>query len=156
MGIPPGSDGTRVTLALMSKLTRDSKKILNIRLLALKLVNGNIQKDYSSEVKAIHKFVRDEIRYVRDVRGVETIQTPVKTLEFGQGDCDDKSTLLASLLESVGHPTRFVAVGFVPGKFSHVYVETKVGNRWIALETTEPWEAGRFPPGIVTRMVQHN
>ena len=156
MGIPPGSYGTRVTLALMSKLTRGSKKILSIRLLSLKLVNGKSQKDYWSEVKSIHKFVRDDIRYVRDVRGVETLHTPEKTLEFGQGDCDDKSTLLASLLESIGHRTRFVAVGFVPGKFSHVYVETKVGNRWIALETTEPWEAGRFPPGIVIRMVQHN
>ena len=156
MGIPPGSEGTRVTLALMSKITREAKKRLNIRLLALFLVKNNNQKDYTSEVKNLHKFVRDNIRYVRDVRGVETLQIPEKTLEFRSGDCDDKSMLLASLLESIGHPTRFVAIGFVPNKYAHVYVESKIGSVWYPLETTEPWVAGNGPGNVVSRMVQHN
>lgn len=155
MGIPSGSAGTSTTLDLMVKITREAKKHLPVRLLALSLVKNNSQKDYRGEVRDLHRFVRDEIRYVKDVNGVETLQVPEKTLEFKQGDCDDKSMLLAALLESIGHPTRFVAVGFAPKTYAHVYVETKIGDKWYPLETTEPWEAGRGPDGVVNRMVRH-
>jgi hypothetical protein len=156
MGIPSGEAGTRETLKLMSKLVKAEKSALPIRLLALDLVKRNGQKDYTGEVLKIHQFVRDHIRYVRDVRGVETLQTPTKTLELGQGDCDDKSTLTAALLESIGHPTRFIAVGFAPGSFSHVLLETKIGNKWVPVETTEPVKLGWFPPGVTMRMRWHN
>jgi transglutaminase-like putative cysteine protease len=140
----------------MSQLVRSSKKNPEIRQLALSLVRRNGQKDWVGEVRDLHAFVRDRIRYVKDIRGVETLHTPEKLLEYGQGDCDDKSTLLATLLETLGHPTRFVAVGFRPGRFDHVYVETKIGPRWIGLESTEPWPPGKVPPGAVTRMEQNN
>lgn len=139
----------------MSKLVREAKKLPEIRQTALSLIRRNGQKDRVGEVRDLHAFVRDRIRYVGDVRGVETLHTPIKLLEFGQGDCDDKSTLLAALLESISHPTRFVAVGFSPGRFDHVYVETKLRDKWIGLETTEPWPMGKVPPSV-TRMVQHN
>lgn len=100
----------------------------------------------------IHRFVRDRIRYVKDIKGVETLQSPEKTLEIGQGDCDDKSVLVGALLESIGHPVRFKAIGFIPGVFSHVLPETKIGSKWIAVETTEPWPLGRLPPGIIQRL----
>lgn len=123
---------------------------------ALDLTNGQRQKDWSAEVRALHSFVRDRIRYIRDIRGVETLHTPEKILDQEQGDCDDKSVLLASLLESIGHPTRFVAIGFKPGTFSHVFVETKIGDKWIALETTEPVEMGWRPARIVNSMIINN
>lgn len=153
MGLQDGAAGTLQTLKLMRSLVREYKIKLPIRELALKLVAPLKQKNFVGEVKAIHKFVRDEIRYVRDIVGVETIQTPVKTLDYAQGDCDDKATLAASLLEAIGHPTRFTAVGFKPGQFSHVLVETKVGRDWVAVETTEPVPLGWRPPGIKNKMI---
>lgn len=156
MAIPSGEEGTRQTLKLMSGLVKDGKKSLPVRLLALRLVENNQQKNWLGEVRNIHAFVRDRIRYVKDIRGVETLQTPEKTLEIGQGDCDDKSTLVASLLESIGHPTRFVAVGFRGAGFAHVLVETKIGNKWVAVETTEPVELGWFPRNISLQMRWHN
>lgn len=152
MGIPSGEDGTRTTLKLMSGLVKAGKTALPIRQLALSLVHRNGQKDWYGEVRDLHQFVRDHIRYVKDIRGVETLQTPEKTLEIGQGDCDDKSTLLAALLESIGHPTKFIAVGFAPKQYVHVLVATKIGPRWIPLETTEPQEVGWFPPGVKSIM----
>jgi len=106
----------------------------------------------------LYRFVRDSIRYVQDVNEIETVQEPQKTLEFGAGDCDDKATLLAALLESIGHPTRFVAIGFEPGIFSHVYVESRIGDSWVAMETTEPVEMGWEPdPSLIrARMVHYN
>ena len=83
------------------------------------------------------------------------MQTPDKTLSDGSGDCDDKCVLLAALLQSIGHPVRFVAVGFRRGgPLSHVFVETPIGAYWICCETTEPWPLGRKPPNIRRVMIQ--
>ena len=154
--IPDGPKGINQTLRIMRQFTRDGKRQYPLRELALSLVKRNGQKDWYGEVRDIHHFVRDRIRYVKDIRGIETLATPEMTLQIGQGDCDDKSVLLATLLESIGHPTRFVALSFYPGNYSHVLVESKIGNKWIALETTEPVETGWFPPGVINRMPMHN
>lgn len=116
---------------------------------ATELARRCASKDWLCEVRTLHAFVRDAIRYQLDVRDVETLRTPELVLRERAGDCDDKSVLLASLLEAIGHPTRFVALAFgaPPAPFSHVYVETRVGDRWIALETTEPWPMGQKPEG---------
>ncbi len=154
--IPDGVAGTRATLLIMRDVARQAKRHAAIRLLAGQLVNpfnsGN-SKNWHREVISLHQFVRDRIRYVRDIRGIETIQTPDKTLELGYGDCDDKSTLLAALLESIGHPARFAAVGFRPNNYAHVFVETLIGNKWFPLETTENVRAGWYPPNVKSKMV---
>ena len=141
----------------MSRMVRDYKKTLPIRQQALDLVAGLPgHKNWTGQIKRLHSFVRDNVQYVRDVRGVETLQTPDKTLEFMQGDCDDQATLLAALLESIGHPTRFVAMQAVPfGPFVHVFTETKIGDKWYPLETTEKFAAGK-PMKFAGRMVEHN
>jgi len=109
------------------------------------------QKDYAGEVAALHAYVRDQVRYVRDIDGVETLQTPEQTLNLGQGDCDDKSTLLAAMLASLGHKARFEAVGFQPGRYSHVFVSAKLRDKWVPLETTLPVPMGWAPPRIAER-----
>lgn len=157
--IPSGRDGIKVTLQTMSRLARQFKKDPGIRELASQLVRDLPQYDGPGEVRALHAFVRDCIRYTGDIAGVETLQTPRVTLETGVGDCDDKSTLLAALLESINRKTRFVAVGFHPaGGHSHVLVEVRAGksDRWVPLETIKPVEAGWRPAGIKRTMVCHN
>lgn len=146
--IPSGSAGVRETLSIMAKLARDGKKAVPVRLAALQITQHLKQKNWLGEIRALHAFVRDRIRYVRDVRGVETLQDPIRTLQFRAGDCDDKSTLLAALLLSIGHPVRFHAIGFRRGAYSHVYTETRHGNRWIPLETTEHVAAGMAPRAV--------
>ena len=108
------------------------------------------------EISALLRWVQRNIRYTMDIRGVETIQTPPNTLRLKAGDCDDMSMLLASLLESVNHPTRFVAIGMRKGALCHVLVETRVGGKWIPLEATENWPAGAGPNGVRDRMIHHN
>lgn len=102
--------------------------------------------DYAGEARELFHFARDNIRYLQDVRDVETVQTPDVTLQFRTGDCDDKSLLLAALLESIGHPARFCAVAYAaPGEFEHVFVETKIGTVWIPCETVGQMEFGVAP-----------
>ena len=117
------------------------------------------EKNSRAEIARLFYFVRDRVRYTRDIRGIETLQTPEKTLEYMQGDCDDQVTLLAAMLEIVGYQCRFVAIGYEPHRFSHVYLEVDAAQpgmpaKWIALDPTEKQALGWEPPKPVVRMVQ--
>lgn len=146
-------------MKVMAKLARQYSAHPLIRQFTQQLVQGLQQKDRIGEIRTVGEFVRDSIRYVRDPVGTELVQTPEATMKLASGDCDDKATLTASMLLTIGHPARFVAIGFSPGQFSHVFVETKIhrkngGYPWMAIETTEPWPIGRAPVGFVSRMIQ--
>ena len=154
--IPDGKAGTVATLKIMRQITKAGKTSLPVRNLALSLVSELPQKDWFNELKILHKYVRDQIRYVKDIRGVETVQTPDVTLSLRAGDCDDKSVLLAAMLEAIGHPTRFIAIGFQPDDFVHVYPESRIGTSWVPLETTEPVEIGWTPKNVVSRLTIYN
>lgn len=142
----------------MRRYVLEYKKDIGIVTLARQLIetvpgtaNG---KNYRDFVRALQHFVRDQIRYVPDVDGVETLQTPTRTLQIRTGDCDDKSTLLAALLASIGLATRFIALGFKGGPYSHVMVQVKLGTRWIPLETiVDEKEPGWFPDHVTRWMV---
>lgn len=140
----------------MSRLVRQYRKTLPVRQLALAVIQSVPgHKNFGGMAAALCEWVKQNIQYVRDVRDVETLQTPVKTLEFRAGDCDDQATLLAALLESVGFRARFVAIKLNPlGPFEHVYTEVNLGTRWWPLETTEPWRPGTGPPNVAARMVE--
>lgn len=111
-------------------------------------------KDWAGEVKCLHNWVRDHIRYVRDVRDCETLRTPPEILRILSGDCDDKSILLATMLESVGYRTKFAAIAVRGGDYSHVLPFVVLGSSKIPLETIldadpktgSPVEPGWFPP----------
>lgn len=158
MALPAGIQGTRTTLNLMRQLVRRYKKSISLRQLAFAIIDRvRGHKNFGAQVRAIHAYVQDTIQYVKDVNGVETLATPIKTLEFRKGDCDDQAVLLATLLESIGHETRFVAIRMQPlGPFVHVFTETKIGRKWIPLETTEQWPAGVGPPTRYPRMIVDN
>lgn len=167
--IPLGVEGIETTMQLMRRLVRGDPALQSgkhdpgIRQIADGLVGEQgaqcPQGDYSCEVAALHAFVRDHIRYVGDIAEVETLQTPRRTLEQGSGDCDDKSTLLATLLETIGHKTRFVAGAYhQPGFYEHVWVETRIGRGWYPLETTRPVPPGWNPRArmVGPPLVAHN
>jgi len=153
--LPDGVAGVKQTLALMVKLARAGKDTWPVRQLAEQIIGNVKQKAYLDEVKAVHEYVRDHIRYTRDIRGTETVATPEQTISRRLGDCDDKSLLVAALLEAIGHPTRFVAVGREPMDFCHVLVETRIGQKWISVETTENVPVGWYPAGMPYRLVYH-
>lgn len=139
-------------------MVKAGKKSPAIRQRAVELTMGLRQKDRLGEIRRLTAYVRDNIRYVRDINGVETVHTPEQVLRQEAGDCDDKSVLLASLLEAIGHPTAFWAIGTrEPGKFSHVLVLTRLGPRgWFPLETTEPVEVGWSPRNVKASMIHYN
>ena len=155
--MPGGTAGIRQTLRYMRDAVRAGIRDPNMRARnqALAIVKGVAPKDFRGEVVAVWDWVRENIRFVRDIRGIETVATPARTLDIGQGDCDDMAVLVSALLESLSHPTRFVAVGFRPGELSHVFTESRIGDRWVPLETSvDGAYIGWYPPGIRESMVQ--
>lgn len=148
--IPSGDAGTIATLRVMRDFARQAVRdpAQTIRAKARDLLSGVPPRQWVPEIRALHAFVRDSIRYTRDPVDVELVQTPEKTLEYGQGDCDDKATLLAALLSAAGHPAQFVAVGLNGGPFSHVLVESQINRGWIPLETIIDREPGWWPDGV--------
>src|SRR5271170_7121870 len=141
-GLPSGHSGTAITLRQMRQLARAGAKDAGVIQVASNLVRNLPQYDRVGEIIALHAFVRDAIRYTSDPLDTELLRTPRAILEMGVGDCDDKSILLASLLRCIGHPSRYVAIEMEGLKgYSHVYVETPIGQRWVGLETIKPVRA---------------
>ena len=147
-GIPNGVGGIKVSLREMVKIVNKAKTHINLRELALSVVENEPAKCWTCEAKAIQNYIFNNIRYVRDIHNIETISTPEKTLEYRQGDCDDMTVLAATLLQVIGHPVRFIAVGFNGRPISHVLLETLIGNKWIPMELTERLPFGQYPPNI--------
>ena len=113
----------------------------------MRLTANLAHKDYRGEACACLAYVRDQIRYVRDPASAEQLSPPDWVMRIGAGDCDDKAILLGSLLASIGHPARFIAVAFEPEAWSHVWVQDRIGGRWVDLEPTEPIGCGERIPG---------
>lgn len=154
----PGRAGVKATLLLMRDLVRGDKgkKSPVIRQRAVELIKYVPKRDHVGRIRALWAFVRERIAYVGDINGVETVHWPEQIISQRAGDCDDHALLLASLLEAVGIPTRFKAVGFQPGQLDHVYTQAKIGEKWVALETTEPVNMGWEPPNIKSEMIVTN
>lgn len=155
MELANGAAGTRQTLRLMADLIRQGREALPVREMAKTLVRQLPQKDYMGEIAAVHAFVRDRVRYTRDIRNVETLHTAERLLQDRQGDCDDKAILVAAMLESIGHETQLVAIGPSKQHFVHVFAQVRNPKQpllnqrdsWLHLECTEPW-----PVGMAARM----
>lgn len=160
-GLPSGVDAVRKTLKAMVNYAKQGQRDVGIITLARQIIAARVphsgtSKDYGAQLQALQNWTRDQIRYVRDPVGAEMVQTPTRTVEIRAGDCDDKATLLAALLMSVGFPCRFVAIGVRGGDFSHVLVEAKLGTRWIPCETiVKGVGPGWYPPDATARMEAH-
>jgi len=83
-------------------------------------IRSCIGKGQVCYAKALFYFTRDSFEYISDPNAYEYVKTARQSLVSEGGDCDDSSVLLASLLDSIGIPVRFV---FIPG---HVYVQAYI------------------------------
>ncbi len=113
-----------VTLNVMRVKAKEARKAL--RPLAEKICAEVESGSYNDEISAIYGWVRQNIKYRKDIHDVEYIRAPQRMLESGQGDCDDMACLLASLCMALGHECRFLVVGFEDANPSHVVCQVAV------------------------------
>lgn len=154
--LPEGIAGVDATVRKMVELAHSQygSKSAKIRAAAIDIVRnaGVPDKDYYGEIIAIHNWIRDNIRYVRDPIGQETLSYPEETLFNSRaGDCDDMTVLEIAMLGAIGMEAFPVVVGMFPGHFSHVYLYAKVppgkhrnAGKILPLDPImKNWEAGR-------------
>lgn len=86
--------------------------------------------------KAVWHYVVEKIQYIKDDKGFDFWQFPAETLCLGQGDCEDKSFLTASLLLAAGIPEGRVRVT-VGAMFNETGAGRKlIGHAWPMYRTS--------------------
>lgn len=142
-----GKAGVFQTLKVMRQLVNAARLDPQLRQVATSAVFLKPQKDELAEVTTLFNLVQSQIRYTGDVNNVETLQTPQITLASRIGDCDDMTSLLCTLFECIGYPTRFVVAGYGGSlDFSHVYAQVFAAGDWIDCDATEPYPIGWAGP----------
>lgn len=126
-----GINGNLQTLDMMKKVARERSCHPLIRELALRILEYYKvpSQDYAKEAKAIGTYIQKHMRYVRDPNGAEMLHDPVMLVDQmkrnqAQGDCDDMTLLIGTLLLSIGHQPYFRCVRYFPGSgpYQHIYV----------------------------------
>ena len=121
------------------------KPTAEVRAKALQLTKD--AKSERGKIEAIYNFVSLQNRYIGIALGIGRYQPhgAADVLENGYGDCKDKETLLASLLDAVGvkaYPALVNASGVVdpnvpsPGQFNHVIALIPEADNPIWADTT--------------------
>lgn len=106
----------------MRAIVSNSQQDFSIREAAARITSRCISQDSICEISSIFSFVANEIKYMSDPARADRFSHPLETLKLRIGDCDCKSILLASLLETIGHVTELVVI---PG---HVFVQVQIEN----------------------------
>ncbi len=152
--IGDGDAGILATIRMMQAVTFGGEGVGNpaVRAAALEAVQG-LQRG-ADEINSVFEWVKDNIEFRGEY--AETIQTPYFTLQVRAGDCDDHSTLIAAMLESLGFETRFntISTGGDADEFSHVFAEVKLrgSEQWIPLDTTVRSSYPGWLPKNISRM----
>lgn len=152
---PGGPAGALHTVSRMRRLADAASLDPLLINQAVSIIHGVPAKSELHEIEALFDFVLNHIRYTRDVHGVETLSDPRMTLIRQVGDCDDKATLLAALLQAVGYPTRFVMGDYGSGEYEHVYLQALAFGEWISLDATEHRPMGWEPPGAAYLWIEN-
>ncbi|TCK06364.1 transglutaminase-like domain-containing protein [Phorcysia thermohydrogeniphila] len=138
------------SLAILEELSREYALHPRIRSLVAGIIRPCKEKNYDCYIARIAEFVRRNVKYVNDPPRTEVFQSPVRTLEYGIGDCDDFAVLTASLLRAVGLNTR-IKIKKVNERWGHVVTEVFNPNRgWIEVDTTKK-EVFELGGGVIHR-----
>lgn len=119
------------------------------------------ERDNTNLAVAIQKYTQQNIKFFREQP--ERFASPIRTILWGLGDCDDKSILIATVLRSFKIPVRlvFVVIEMIDKathkikKMGHVwpqaYLQANASSsdrhnfRWVSLESVRPLPFGASP-----------
>lgn len=136
-----GDEGIYQTADHLVNLIRKYGNDFYVRQWAERILEPVDERDKMGEVRALFRFVKENIRYTRDMIDMEYVQEPgfiLEKLERGEtvrGDCDDSVVLLLSLLRSVGFMTQVKLTGYASTDYTHVYGEVFIDQEWVPVDT---------------------
>jgi PKD repeat protein len=132
-----GSSASRGSGITVEEITREIDKKLNVGNSRVRDEGHSLILEYAgdgtiNQICSIYEHMVGNWSYARDTRGIEEFQYSNQSLEYGrgkfsgQGDCDDFSILMASLIESIGGTSRIV-LAYGPNG-GHAYTEVYLGK----------------------------
>jgi len=130
-------------------LINQNKANPEIRSLAVNIIKaGKIKAtDYPRVIESIADWVHNNIMFVRDAYNTDIMYPPIENIKMGYADCEDQTSLTATLLESLGIPTQVVIVSKRGDIWDHVFLKAgyPVDNPryWIPVDTTITPPSGR-------------
>ena len=115
--------------------------------------------DDRARIEAIYNYVATELRYLALLFGVGRYQPhpAAEVLDNGYGDCKDKHTLLAALLEAAGYRASPVLIGSlgepteeVPSLegFDHMITAVALGDDRLLLDSSQSLPFGYLDPSL--------
>ncbi|NPB07561.1 MAG: transglutaminase domain-containing protein [Aquificae bacterium] len=126
------------TVEIIKRFIKEYTKDPRLHLLVAEIIRDCPSKAYSCYLRRIVDFVKRSVKYVKDPQKLETLRSPIRTLELGFGDCDDHTILAGTLLRIAGFPVKIV-LGDTnhDGRYEHVFIEAYVpGKGWVVVDTT--------------------
>ncbi len=66
------------------------------------IISNCSSEDNECKINAIYRHVIETFTYINDSSDIELIQTPHETIQYREGNCEELSILLISLLENIG------------------------------------------------------
>ena len=103
-----------------------------------------VSENQEDNLIAVDQFLRSKFIYSSEE--IETLQSPdymlsnLDNYERLVGDCDDITTLHATILKLLGFQVRFTSIRSVRTNpnFDHVYLEVFTDGKWIPFDITIP------------------
>jgi hypothetical protein len=107
-------------------------------------------------VKAVQHYATHEVKFFREYP--ERFQSPLRTIDWGIGDCDDKTILVASCARTFRIPTRLSILELAHAELdlAHVYPECFLANpfgpdtqsAWVPVDTVREYPWGHNPAKV--------
>jgi transglutaminase-like putative cysteine protease len=130
-------------VALLRKLCWDPKNGIRSPVLlpiARRITQGCVARDAICELRAIYRFVVENVRYTGDIAGVDTFSSPLRTLQMGGEDCDGHAVLCAALAICNGFKAKVRITSNRGVTWDHIYCMVGMpkgrADKWVVLDTT--------------------
>jgi transglutaminase-like putative cysteine protease len=134
------AESTRRLVRLVAKLYGSNPRMRQFVVERVLRPAGVTARDELAAVRAIWRWVRDHVDFWNEAG--ESVLTPGRVLLVRYGDCDDRSGLVAAMLEAIRIPWDLVLLarrmpgrGLVP---FHIWPRARLAGQSFHLETCHP------------------
>jgi hypothetical protein len=141
-----GDAGTKQTVEKMWQVIQDGCTQWPVITKARDIIEGCDPRSPRRTGDEIFRWIKQNIRFVKDPTFTELLQTPARMLKERRGDCDCQVMLGAALNAAIGNRIRIVTIAHLPEcptLYSHTYYEVECRDgSW---RSYDPAPNGTYP-----------
>jgi len=127
-------------------MAEEAAQTPQVRRIASEIAGALSETSYEKLVMALGEWVKENVAYVRERKGVDFFQPASYTLLRGAGDCEDMTILIGGMAKALGFPVKFRVSSPDGVNWRHIYPLVGVPpgrpRKWIVLDATLPAPIG--------------